>query len=322
VSLTTVCRILFGVLSLGTLLCDGAEVPAPPRYTLAQNDRWLLSLSGGSRFDASALLRLPDATLLTLNDKGLPAYRIELAPRGIARLHPDTNFFPLAAVRLAAGGKPISQDVEGLGQDDSGRIYLCEEGGRAIYRTTAGGPVEKLEIDWTPVRAWFDPKDGNASFEGIAVGAGRIYIANERSTGRILVVDQTSLKVIDDFRVTPHQSGDGDPVYSDLSWWRGHLWVLCRQTRFVLQIDPTTHRVLAEFDYSDVELAPENAYLSPLGFGYFEGLSVDDEFIWLASDNNGLPRRMAPTDSRGLLVRCRRPDHSAPPSRIPPDPDR
>ena len=72
----------------------------------------------------------------------------------------------------------------------------------------------------------------------------------------------------------------------------------------VLEVEPRTHTVLAEFDYA----AAENA----LGYGTFglvglmEGLAVDREFFWLLIDNNGLPRRDRRGDIRPVLLKCRR----------------
>jgi hypothetical protein len=288
-----------------------AILPAPPsapKYTLAAAGRWLMRSPDGHRFDASGLLRLPDGTLLTVNDKALPPCRIVLSTNGTARLVALTNLFAPADVVAVAGRLASALDCEGLARDDSGRIYVCEEGSRSIFRSMPGGPVERLPIDWSPVRRWFSTTDGNASFEGIAVGGNRLYVANERSIGRIIVVDLDTMKVTDDFQVTPIGRPAHDVHYSDLAWWRGDLWVLCRESRCVLRVDPASRVVKAEFDYTGIEMAPENVYVTPLPYGFFEGLSVDDESIWLAVDNNGLPRRQAPGDTRGLLFRCPRPD--------------
>lgn len=284
----------------------------PTLHTLAADGRWLLQSNGG-RFDASALLRLPDGTLLTVNDKHLPPCRLVLSTNGTARLEPLTEFFPLEAVRAATPNPRYAPDTEGLARDAEGRLYLCTEGERWIFRTGAtGGPVERLAIDWTPARKWFSQRDGNASWEGIAVGGNRLYLANERSIGRIVVVDLGTLRVTDDFQVAPAGNTAPDVHYSDLSWYAGDLWVLCRDVRKVLRVNPESHAVLAEFDYAAIEMDPQNVYISPLPYGFIEGLSVDATHIWLAVDNNGLPRRAAPTDSRPLLFRCPRPDVKKP----------
>ena len=286
--------------------------PAHPAYTLASDHRWLLQPPAG-RFDASALLRLPDGTLLTVNDKELPICRIDLGTNGVARLKPQPEWFPLDAVRKASPNPRFAPDTEGIARDEQGRLYICTEGQRWIFRSGPGtGQVERLEIDWSPVQRWFSSKDGNASWEGIAAGGGRLYLANERSTGRIVVVDLASLRVVDDFQVAPNGNTSSDVHYTDLCWYKGALWVLCRDIRKVLRVHPHTHAVMAEFDFASVELDPQNAYITALPYGFVEGLAVDDTAIWLAVDNNGMPRRSAPTDFRPLLLRCPRPDVAAP----------
>ena len=286
--------------------------PSHPTYVLASDAHWLLQPSSG-RFDASALLRLPDGSLLTVNDKELPPCRIDLGTNSVARLVPQKQWFPLDAVRKASPNPRFAPDTEGLAIDREGRLYICTEGQRWIFRSgPSDGQVERLEIDWSPVQRWFSPKDGNASWEGIAVGGDHLYLANERTTGRIVVVDLKTLRVIDDFQVAPSGNTSSDVHYTDLCWFKNELWVLCRDIRKVLRVQPTTHTVLAEFDFADAELAPQNAYITALPYGFVEGLSVDDTHIWLAVDNNGMPRRAAPTDFRPLLLRCPRPDQKSP----------
>jgi hypothetical protein len=307
---------LLAILTLGVSLLAALHPPgvaqsSHPIFKLKQADRWLLQSAESGRFDASALLRLPDGSLLTVNDKALPLYRVDPDTNGIAHITPIHHLFPLEKVRQAAQNPRYAPDTEGIALDEMGRLYICTEGQRWIFRCESDGSnVVRLDIDWSPVKKWFNAADGNAAWEGIAVGSGRLYLANERSVGRIVVVDLESLTVIDDFQVSPAGKAARDVHYSDLCWWKGELWVLCRESRCVLRVNPKTHKVISEFDFESIELDRHNAFLTPLPYGFMEGLSVDDQSIWLALDNNGLPRRSAPTDARGLLFRCFRPDSS------------
>ncbi len=191
--------------------------------------------------------------------------------------------------------------------DEQGKIYICEEVNRWVLRCdAAAGRVERLPIDWTPVLKYFDAGDLNASFEGIAVGQGRLYLANERQMGRIVVVDLRTSRVIDDFSVRPSMSNARDIHYSDLSMFDGVLYALLRESRCVLAINPADHRVLAEYDYRDMERTPELIYRSLFPTGQMEGLAVDSEFLWLVTDNNGTGRGRYPTDIRPTLFKCRR----------------
>jgi hypothetical protein len=74
----------------------------------------------------------------------------------------------------------------------------------------------------------------------------------------------------------------------------------------VLEVEPRTHEVLAEFDYQAAEDRLD--YRKDLPVGIMEGLAVDRDFIWLATDNNGFGRKSAPGDIRPTLLRCPRPD--------------
>lgn len=285
---------------------------APQQYTLHAAQTWHVDPPGRGRFDASALLLRPDGSLLTVNDKAPGIFEIRFATNGTAVLVPLPDAMTPAQLAPFAAEKFGGYDCEGLGQDAEGRIYVSEEANRWILRyDPKRKSVERLAIDWTPVRKWFS-SDRNASFEGVAVGGDRLYVANEREIGRIIVVDIATLKVTDSFQVTPIGMPARDVHYSDLSWFDGELWVLCRESRCVLRVNPATHKVQAQFDYFDLETAPENAYAHPYPYGFVEGLAVAAQNIWLCVDNNGFPRVADKKDCRPTLWRCPRPDRSEP----------
>ena len=281
-----------------------------PRHRLAADQITLLTPPNRDRFDASALLLTPSGDLLTLRDNSGPLlYRIELLPGGgEARLVALGDCFTTPQVAaLGRGGVDQELDCEGIAQDEQGRFYVCEERRRWILRCDPKtGQTERLPIDWSPVKDFFSPLDSNASFEGVAVGKGRLYVANERSSPVIIVVDLASLRVTGHFVVYPKTSSLLGTHYSDLCWFEDRLWVLCRQHRAVLEVNPETHAVLAEFDYSDLER--ELGYRIGLPLGIMEGLAVSRDTIWLATDNNGADRARARGDIRPTLVRCPRPD--------------
>jgi len=290
----------------------GAERPAdPPRHTLEAVECWQLNLPDGGRFDASGLLLLPDGALLTVNDRATGLFRLEF-PGGSNRVNavavPDC--FTAAQLAPFAGGKRGRWDCEGIARDDQGRLYLCEEGNRWIIRWNPKTRiVERLEIDWSPVERFFD-SDPNASFEGIAIGGGKLYVANERQRGQIIVVDLATLKVERHFQVSYSTSRARDTHYSDLSWHGGALWVLLRESSAVLKVDPVVEKVLAEFTFHEMERRKDVIYNSRYPTSTMEGLAVDDEFIWLITDNNGEGRWIAPDDKRPTLFKCKRPDRT------------
>ncbi|MBI4327824.1 MAG: esterase-like activity of phytase family protein [Chloroflexi bacterium] len=290
--------------------------PAParlwPRYTLRAEKVWQLNLPQGQPFDASGLLLSSSGDLLTVNDRGAAVYRIRfLTGTNAAELIPLTECFTDGQLAPWAAEKIGRYDCEGIAQDSQNRLYICEEANRWVLRYDFRKQmVERLPIDWSPVQKYFHDGDRNASWEGIAVGNGKLFVANERQLGRIIAVDLKTLKVIDSFAVRPSTSNARDVHYSDLCWFEGALFVLLRESRVVLQVDAETHRVLAEFDYADIELASETIYKTIFRYplGTMEGLAVDRDHIWLVTDNNGLGRARYPKDLRPTLFKCPRPD--------------
>jgi hypothetical protein len=261
----------------------------------------------GERFDASALCFQFDGTLLTIDNLRPELCRIELAPgTATARLVPLGGWLTPAQLAPFAALKRGNWDCEGIARDEQGRLYICEEVNRWILRCDPkDGSVERLLIDWSPVENFFSA-DPNASFEGVAVSGGKLYVANERSSPLVITVDLRTLRVTDWFRPQPRKSSLLGTHYSDLCWFEGKLWVLCRQHRVVLAVNPTTHEVLAEYDYEAAEDAL--GYRKSLPVGLMEGLAVDRDFIWLVTDNNGYTRKSSAGGLRPTLVKCPRPD--------------
>jgi hypothetical protein len=294
---------------------DADRVPKKklPVYTLTVDSHWLLNAPKGERFDASGLA-WRNNELWTVNDRTPVPYRVEfIAGTNEANLVPVPNFFTTSQLAPFAKEKVDRYDTEGIAVDEENRVYISEEANRWILRCTpsaAGNKVERLEIDWSPVKKYFDPTDANASFEGVTVGGGKIFVANERQRGRILVVDRKTLKVVDDFTAQAIGGNVYDVHYSDLAWHDGFLFALLREGYVVLKINPTTHETVAQFSFSELEHSPEYGYLHVLPVGIMEGLAVDKDWIWLATDNNGMGRIRAPQDHRPTLFRCKRPDQT------------
>jgi hypothetical protein len=284
--------------------------PAIQRHSLHATAAWLLNLPDDAQLDASALFRTPTGDLLTVNDKQPGLHRIRFRPgtnaADLVRLPDCFTDEQLAPFTPEKVGR---YDCEGIARDDQGRLYVCEEANRWILRWDPRTKrVERLDIDWTPVKPYFHETDPNASFEGIAIGKGKLYVANERQVGRILVVDLATLRVEADFAVKPAGSDAQDVHYTDLCWFGDELWVLLRDHRYVLRVDPSSHRVLAQFHYGPLEYAGDHTYDTRLPTGLMEGLSVDGESIWLLTDNNGRGRARDPADTRPTLFQCPRPD--------------
>lgn len=275
------------------------------QFLLAAESYWRVKTGEHRRFDASALA-WKEGQLLTVNDRGPELYQIVLGEENEATLR-KTKFFSSTQVTEASPRRNRRHDGEGIALDPAGNLYLSEESQRVIYRSSpSGGKVEALPIDWSAARKYF-LGGMNASFEGVAIGGGKIYVANERETPRILVVDLASLKLEGDFFVDSLGFALGGPHYSDLAFSGGSLFVLDRNHRCILEVDPETRKVTAEYSYASMEIAEEHAYMTQFPTGTMEGLAVDDRYFWLITDNNGLGRYQAKTDTRPTLFRCARP---------------
>ena len=281
---------------------------APPQ-SLKWERTWTLNPPEASRFDASALLRLQDGSLLTVNDKQAGVYRIEGlddGPEGRLVLVPGV--FTKTALDAASRRVASAYDLEGLAVDNQGRWYVCDEISRNLFRFDhKTGRTEMLATDWSPVRKWLS-EDGNASWEGLAIGGGSLFLANERSVGRIVVVSMSDWKVVRSFSVSPPDRPARDVHYSDLCWNADRLWVLCRESQCILRVEPGAGRVEAAFGYGSIERDPKHGYLNPLPVGFVEGLAIEAETAWLLVDNNGIGRISDPKDTRPTLWRCRVPE--------------
>ncbi|HUD81950.1 MAG TPA: esterase-like activity of phytase family protein, partial [Candidatus Saccharimonadales bacterium] len=247
----------------------------------------------------------------TESDQRIGVYRIVFTQSNdsvdLAQI-PDC--FTAAQLAPFAAEKFGRYDCEGVTEDAQGRIYLCEEANRWILRwDPKTKTVDRLDIDWTPVKRYFS-NDRNAAWEGIAIDGPTLYVANERKRGRLIAVDLNTLKVKDDFVAPASHSIWYDAHYSDLCWFDGALYALMREDHVILKINPATHLVLAEYDFAEMENDPDAAYYKvvPLVTGVMEGLAVDKHYFWLCTDNNGLSRKHHPGDTRPTLFRCRRPD--------------
>jgi Esterase-like activity of phytase len=279
-----------------------------PRHILRAEQITSLNLPRGEAFDASGLWLLDSGELLTQrNAHDSLLYRIDFLPGSKeANLTPYNDCFTREKLRsLAIDDKGF--DCEGIARDSQGRFYLCEERRRWIFRCDPATDVtDRLDIDWTPVKDYFSTVEPNASFEGIAIGNGILYVANERSSPLIIEVDLKTSRVRKSFVVQPRKSSFLGLHYSDLCWFEDHLWALCRQHRVILKVDPKSRNVVAEYDYADIE--SNLGYRTGLPVGLMEGLTVSKDSIWIVTDNNSDPRGRTGNDKRPTLVRCPRPD--------------
>jgi uncharacterized protein YjiK len=244
------------------------------------------------------------ARMLMVADAVPAVFEVEFGETNTARLK-STEILS-AGMLESRLGRRSRYDLEGMARDERGRLYLCEEGSRSVfYVDSVTLNLEKLEIDWSGVRQFFSA-DSNASLEGVAVGDGKLWVANERERPRVIEIDLEKRRVIGDYAPAPLSWGLVTH-YSDICWFKGRLFLLLRHHRVILEIDPDTRDVVAEYNYLEMEEAPEHRYVRQYPTGTMEGLTVDDEYFWLVTDNNGFARAQASDDRRPTLFKCKRP---------------
>ncbi len=264
---------------------------------------WRLDPPEG-RFDASGIERSPEGDLLVVRDAELAIYGIRFSPDSdVARLYRHPGY-RLPDPLPDLGSRRF--DVEGLAFDGEGTLYISDEYERRVLRIPSAGRIETLDLDLSQARRHFSPRDRNASLEGIAMGGGRLFLANERSKGRLFEFDPATGKMLHSFLCKPRENLWPDPHYSGLDWHDGKLYVLMRDAWLVVEMDPDKRTILRVLRYQDVERSEGNRYRAsfPLA-GSMEGILVEGDIVWLLTDNNGQPRLAAPEDTRPTLFRCR-----------------
>ena len=202
---------------------------------------WRLDPPEG-RFDASGIERSPEGDLLVVRDAELAIYGIRFSPDSdVARLYRHPGY-RLPDPLPDLGSRRF--DVEGLAFDGEGTLYISDEYERRVLRIPSAGRIETLDLDLSQARRHFSPRDRNASLEGIAMGGGRLFLANERSKGRLFEFDPATGKMLHSFLCKPRENLWPDPHYSGLDWHDGKLYVLMRDAWLVVEMDPDKRTIL------------------------------------------------------------------------------
>lgn len=281
------------------------EIARTQYFELSWDSYWLIDTPKRSRFDASGLLVNRTGELFTVNDRGPELFKIQINGTN-ASLSPS-GIFPEKLLRQIPSGDPnLRFDTEGLARGDDGTIYICEESRRTVYSWSLQGQPAELKLDFGSSTQYFS-RNLNASFEGIAVSPHRLYLANEREMPRIIVLDLKTGAWIEDFLIQPAGFALGGSQYSDLDYVDGHLFVLDRNYRCILEVDPATQRTIAQYNFGKMEQLPEVDYKTDYPTGTMEGLAVTRDHFYLITDNNGLGRKSAPKDFRPTLFKVPRP---------------
>lgn len=285
-----------------SILAQG-KTPKYPTDFLEVESSWRLQFSGG-RFDASGIERGPEGDILVVRDSELAVYAVKFQEGSeIATLVKHVRY-EVAAEDLNVGSTRF--DIEGLASDSEGILYACDEFARRVLRFSSKGELVSIPIDLAATSEFFSKSDRNASFEGIAIGEGRLYLANERNQGRLLELDLQTGELVSSFVCQTGLSVWPDTHYSGLDWHDGRLFALIREEQAIIEIDPMEKKVNRIFRYHGIEFDKQHRYRTLVPFaGVMEGLLIEKDVIWLLTDNNGQARLADKTDTRPTLFRCR-----------------
>lgn len=291
--------------SEGLAICGFAQGATPkyPTDFLEVESSWRLSSPAG-RFDASGIERGPDGNLLVVRDSELAVYAVQFQEGSdVASLVRHARFV-VPKEDLDVGSERF--DIEGLAMDSLGTLYVCDEYARRVLRYSARGKLDSIPLDLSSAAEFFSKTDVNASFEGIAIGGGRLFLANERNRGRLIELDLKTGAFQSSFVCQTGTSIWPDTHYSGLDWHDGKLFALIREEQAIIEIDPKGKTVSRVLRYHGVEFDKQHRYRTLVPFaGVMEGLLVEEEVFWLLTDNNGQARFADKTDSRPTLFKCR-----------------
>ncbi|MBC77147.1 MAG: hypothetical protein CME64_14140 [Halobacteriovoraceae bacterium] len=193
------------------------------------------------------------------------------------------------------GGRWIKApwDLEGGASCDSS-IYLVNEQLREVM-LVKDNKIKRVDINFEQAfkeyGAPFEESPSNAGFEGLAVDCEnqRLYVAQERAPRAIAVVNLKTNKV-EKVTTTEITKDNIHPDYADLFFTDNHLYVLERNTRKILKLDPKDLKLKDTVSYTRLtdQLQTKELYSTDKPFGLAEALTMDDKHIYLGMDNNQL----------------------------------
>jgi len=272
--------------------CAGAT---PPELLLEK----ALPIAITDDFQPSGLV-LHDGRILTVSDRHDDAVYEIVPGAGIATLRAFLH------LRLPANG-PHPTDLEGIALEadadaDQGHagvaMLLASEGRSRVLRVEPNGATEWI----TPALEELGRPLGmlrldNAGLEGIArLPNGRILLAAERDLRGLIELPAGGLHDEHDRAAaqawampssicTPPPGRQND--FADLAVWNGQVFALERNCHVVMRIERTATAWIERdgWSYARTENDPRFAY-HDRRFGVAEGLAIDDQHVFIVTDNN------------------------------------
>lgn len=254
-------------------------------------------------------LTLCNGTLLAVSDKhDDTVFKIRIGP-DVAYMEPYLTF------SAPSQGWFQRLDFEGITCDSLGNLFLISETRSQILHLTPDG----ARASWiTPNLEPLGREKGlfkvdNAHLEGISlVAPNRFVLCAERQPRGFVEVDlstepaQVSAYTADSSNFT--FAGHRSPDFSGLYVHKNSLYVLERNAFVVVKLVRRADRWVESTGWSYEHIVDQPAYrYADTRYGKAEGLSMDDRYVYLILDNNGIARARNPRDKRPLLLILHRP---------------
>ncbi len=238
--------------------------------------------------------------LIAVSDGDAALYEIVKGVRGRAAM-------PWAKVKFSGGGARF--DFEGLAFHEN-QFFIADERGRRIIAADASGKAEVLPhdiADYNRRNGIRFSRDANAGFEGIAVDAvdGSFYILNERAPAVIYRLEKNDgmLKAVAHLDLGAFGKGEISDA-SDIFAEKGNIYVLARKANRIIKLGA---RDWSRIDHLDFTAVAARLYVSADGYGFAEGLCIDENNIYLTFESDGHPLRGSTAGKHGTLVIMSRP---------------
>ena len=209
-------------------------------------------------------------------------------------------------------------DFEGITCDSTGNFFLASEARSRILNIPAdGSPARWITPDLKP----YAREAGllmihNAGLEGICLTPENTFLLCAERERRGIIEIHPATHPMDitaysceksPFSFPPGVSKD----FSGLCFYQNAIYVLERNAYSVsrLERDADHHlSVSAGWSFKNVETLSDFRY-ADMTYGKSEGLCMDEDYIYVILDNNGLSRAKAPDDRRPLLLVFEKPDN-------------
>ncbi len=256
-----------------------------------------LTLRGGRLFSISDLSYQNDILEIVIRKEGGAWLRVAQAV--------DGEWLLDFAKRTEKMGRVDFEGICHFGNE----FWIASESTRSVLKVNVKGEVEELIPDFAGFhRNSMMPFSGivNAGLEAIACDeeSGRLWVFNERQFRMAYEVHPGTGRIFHQFDVP---AAADLPRYSQGSWMypdfagadfdSGYLYLLERNGRRILKVDPESFATVDSCSYAHVE---DGMYQEKGPFGVAEGLAVQDRQVYVVLDTNG-SRQKSAEDTRPAL---------------------